>query len=248
MVTRIKGWGPTLGLITAFMLGYVTLVLVVQLTLNQPVAATCIANIGLIAGVAWWRHRDPPQAVPIPVVRRNQLAASGGIALITAWLCGQGIAQWVYRLPGNQSGFDASNQALHSAPVWQMVVLALVLAPLAEEGLLRALVFERLEGLTGMLPAALISAIVFGLIHGNVVALSYTVPLGFVLALIYARQRSWLDSTLAHASFNALSLIGIYPIKNVNAETAITLALVLITTCVFFFITTKSELREAGVG
>jgi membrane protease YdiL (CAAX protease family) len=91
------------------------------------------------------------------------------------------------------------------------VVLAalslVVIAPVVEELVFRGLLFGALASRLGVLASALITALVFGAIHGDPVLFPSLVALGFINALAYASTGNlWVPITL-HALNNSLGAI-----------------------------------------
>ncbi len=105
--------------------------------------------------------------------------------LITAGNVGSGFADW--------SGLE---------------VLVLVLAtgmfgPIAEELIFRGLLMNSLWQVFDLHKAAIISAICFGLLHGNsVITIASAMFMGVALAYTYAINRNLLDSIIAHLIYN----------------------------------------------
>jgi len=84
-------------------------------------------------------------------------------------------------------------------------VMALGLAPLAEETFFRGFVFEGLRHRWGLWWSALASGILFGLMHLQVGAMIPFSAIGVVFALAYAYSGSILPSVAAHMAFNSVS-------------------------------------------
>lgn len=103
--------------------------------------------------------------------------------------------------------YAESASALENGPlVWELLAVV-VLAPLTEEVVLRGLLYSRLKrGLPAML-ALILQAVVFGLLHGQLLWVCYTACLAIVLALVYDAYRSLWASVALHFSFNASSYL-----------------------------------------
>ena len=85
------------------------------------------------------------------------------------------------------------------------ILATVVLAPITEEVIFRGLIFSRLErAMPGWL-AAVLSALAFGLCHGQPVWMAYAFVLGLVFAFLRLRTGSILPSLLAHFIFNGIS-------------------------------------------
>ncbi len=88
-----------------------------------------------------------------------------------------------------------------------MMVAIVVMAPLAEEILFRGILFGSLWPIWGLGWAVIVAGVVFGLAHMNLTLLIPLACAGMVLNLVYYKTRSLIPSTIAHASFNLLSVI-----------------------------------------
>jgi uncharacterized protein len=99
----------------------------------------------------------------------------------------------------------AGNGALALAGV---AILVTVIAPIAEEFFFRGYFFTALRSWKGVWPAAIITGVVFGAIHGSSAPAGYLVPLalfGFVLCLVYWRTGSLYPCMSLHALNNSLA-------------------------------------------
>lgn len=101
---------------------------------------------------------------------------------------------------------------------WQLVaffLLACVLAPITEELVFRAFIFNAVARYGGFWVGAVVSGILFGLIHVSSSALDvlvFALPLalgGIVLAFVYARSTCYWSNVITHALFNSVSVIAI---------------------------------------
>lgn len=85
-----------------------------------------------------------------------------------------------------------------------------VLAPITEELMFRGFCFSALKRYFGLWPGAVVSALAFGAMHGNLIAF---VPLslgGLILVFVYYRTGSLYASMLTHGIFNALSIVIVF--------------------------------------
>lgn len=92
-----------------------------------------------------------------------------------------------------------------------LILLAVVMAPLFEEIVFRGIIMKGLIN-KGMKPitAIIISAVVFGVVHGNPWQFVGAVLLGSVLGLVYYKTKSLLLPILLHAFNNLCSSILIF--------------------------------------
>ncbi|GMT49831.1 MAG: hypothetical protein IEMM0008_1370 [bacterium] len=89
-------------------------------------------------------------------------------------------------------------------------VMAIVLAPVFEEILFRGLLFRLLQSKWSTELAALVTSVIFGVIHFSLYALFPITALGMVLAWSYQKSNSLITPIVAHALWNATILLSVY--------------------------------------
>lgn len=95
---------------------------------------------------------------------------------------------------------------------WMMIVLAVCIAPAAEELFFRGLLYPVLVGRIGIAPAIGVVSVFFALVHAaqlgwSVPAVSLMVIVGFALTLVRAYANSLAASFLLHVSYNGFLFI-----------------------------------------
>lgn len=85
-----------------------------------------------------------------------------------------------------------------------------VFAPILEEILFRGMIFNRLREEMNVVVAAIIQAIIFGIMHGNMLQFFYTFALALVMAYVYVKTDSLWMSILVHITYNLFG-VAIYP-------------------------------------
>ena len=85
--------------------------------------------------------------------------------------------------------------------LWAVILSAVILAPIMEELIFRKLVLDRLAGY-GPAVAMVVSALVFGLAHGNFYQFFYAFLLGLIFAYIYLRTGKVRYSMMLHMMVN----------------------------------------------
>lgn len=81
-----------------------------------------------------------------------------------------------------------------------------ILVPISEELVFRGLTMSRMEEYWGRKYAIVLSALLFAVIHGNLLQGLYTFPLGLLFAYVYDRYHTLLAPVLFHAASNLLSV------------------------------------------
>ena len=81
-----------------------------------------------------------------------------------------------------------------------------IIAPVIEELFFRGLIYGRLRQAMKPIVAILISSLLFGIFHGNIVQGIYAFLIGFVLALVYEKTGALWLSMLGHALINTIGV------------------------------------------
>jgi membrane protease YdiL (CAAX protease family) len=234
-----RAWGKTIAILGGSLAAYVAVTLLVTLLTGDAIAGAAASNlaVAVLAVVYRWRSTGTPLApAPQPRALTVSFWLTAVAGLILCWLAGQTAAAWVYATWGSR-GFDAVNSAKMESPVWLLVLTVLILAPLGEESLMRGIAFPALRKHWPPLAAAFVTAMVFSLLHGNLVQIVLTVPLGILLAFVYeASQRLW-PVVIMHVLFNmAASFVPKVLVEGI-AYLPMVVALVLAVALVLFALT-----------
>lgn len=204
----IRQWMRTCAILAAALAGYIGTALIGTMVTGDAVAGAAISNIAALAiaiGYRWWVNRSPLAGPPQPRALRPSFWITVISALVVCWLLGQAAALWVYATIGSPQ-FDAITEAKVETSTGLLLLTTIVLAPIGEESLLRGVAYPALRRHWPPLASAFVTAMVFALLHANVVQLVLTVPLGLLLAFVYeATQRIW-PAILLHAAFNVASV------------------------------------------
>lgn len=90
-------------------------------------------------------------------------------------------------------------------PWWARILCYEIVAPISEELVFRQVIYKRLRGISSVWVAIIISALLFGLYHGNLVQGIYAFIMGCLLALVYEWTGSFAAPVLFHMIANHLS-------------------------------------------
>lgn len=111
-------------------------------------------------------------------------------------------------LPQLFPGYRAVSEGISRCGFWSQAAAVVVSAPLLEEVLMRGLVYGRLKEALGKPRTAMaVSALAFGMFHGNVVQGIYAFAVGLFFARVYEACGTLFLPVLAHAAVNAASLL-----------------------------------------
>jgi uncharacterized protein len=103
------------------------------------------------------------------------------------------------------SGLEDAGQNLLVAVATGMLLI--IVAPVAEEVFFRGFLYQAFRNSFGVLPGALLSALIFGAIHFEFFKLVQLAILGVILALLFEKTRSLWSPIILHAVNNTLAYI-----------------------------------------
>lgn len=152
----------------------------------------------------------------------------GYIALATllGWGIGQIIAHTCYALFGS-SNFDSVSASFSSDRVFLVLILAVLIAPVSEEMLMRGVIYPLLRFRFSAYVACIITACVFGLLHGNAIQFVVTIPLSILTAWVYELTRDVTYCAAMHMLFNATAMI--IPVSWITELNPVVLAIFVLT-------------------
>jgi membrane protease YdiL (CAAX protease family) len=98
------------------------------------------------------------------------------------------------------------NLTMGGSALWQ-VIAVVVAAPICEEVVFRGLVFTRLKKGMATWVALILQALAFGLMHGQILWISYAFVTGIVIGLLFEAYDSLFAPLLFHFAVNASSYL-----------------------------------------
>ena len=102
---------------------------------------------------------------------------------------------------------DTMSLVTDGKSLMEMIYWMGIVAPVAEETVFRWMVFARLRDYMKLWPSVLISALMFGIYHGNIVQFLYAFLLGSLFAYFMEMTGSLYASVLLHIGANIWSLV-----------------------------------------
>lgn len=116
--------------------------------------------------------------------------------------------------PQSEQDYQETIQSLVKSPVTSLLQVCII-APVIEEILMRGFVLGGLEKSYGVMKALFISALLFALLHFNMVQTLSAFVCGIILGLLYLKTNSIPCCIIAHCGYNLLSYIAMmYPYRN----------------------------------
>ena len=191
---------------------------------RSEILATSVADVAITGVLVFWLarwHREWRAAMvlrPAPerIWRDLVYGAVAGLILVPAvGLISGGIEAILREAVGHRvTTPEQVAPGLSPLAVGSLVLLAVVVAPISEEFFFRGVLFRTVRDRHGFWPAALASAIPFGLVHYvqapavDALVLQLTMVFtGIGLAWIYERRGSIVASMAAHMAFNVVGLV-----------------------------------------
>ncbi|HWT07155.1 MAG TPA: CPBP family intramembrane glutamic endopeptidase, partial [Xanthomonadales bacterium] len=166
-----------------------------------------------MAWYAWRQLRKARSPMPLRVPSRTELLIFAGtliVMLITNFIS-DAILSAIGQADHVQVGFENFSVKMNTATGTAFAIALTALGgiafgPFAEELALRGLLFGGLTSRFGVLPAAILSGIVFGALHGDPIYFTVLAVHGCIVALAYAATGNLLIPIALHASTNAITL------------------------------------------
>lgn len=110
-------------------------------------------------------------------------------------------------LPLLSPTFQEISKLIYTGNFWLELVTAGIIVPIAEELIFRGVLFKRLKAATKLTWAIIISSMLFGIMHGNLVQFVYATILGAVMCFVYIRCKNILAPILLHMAANTASVL-----------------------------------------
>lgn len=179
----------------------------VQLLMEYNFPITLVVDGLVLAILLYFYRRDSLRLVTVKMkvtwVHWIVIAACGACSCLAVnyLISFSGLIQLFYEQ------YDEISGLLYYGNIWQELILMAVAAPVLEEVLFRGLIYKRLRTYCTFPVALLVSAMLFGVYHGNVVQGVYAFLLGAVMAFVYERFRTIAAPIVFHGAANLISVI-----------------------------------------
>lgn len=108
--------------------------------------------------------------------------------------------------------FSEASQVLYAYPLWQAILANSLLVPIAEEVVFRGLMFSRLQKAMPNVAVALITSLLFGLVHGQLIWMLFAFVVGLVLSFVRIKTGSILPTIIMHVMINTYATLISYRI------------------------------------
>ena len=131
------------------------------------------------------------------------VAVGFGLMYIGAFM-GNGVMSWLSEYTGN----DYSNalEEVVNGNLWVTALFVVIIAPIGEEFVFRKLLIDRTHKY-GSFISAILSGLIFGLMHGNIYQFFYAALLGLLLGYIYSNTGNIKYCIAIHAIINFIGSV-----------------------------------------
>ncbi|MBQ7333836.1 MAG: CPBP family intramembrane metalloprotease [Clostridia bacterium] len=129
-------------------------------------------------------------------------------------MAGNLIGQSLNASISNIFGIEINNTTadlITEAPIWLVFILVVILAPIVEELIFRKLMIDKLSRY-GDTVAIIVSAVAFGLFHGNFYQFFYAAFLGLLLGYVYCKSGKVKYTIIYHMIINFLGSVAVIPL------------------------------------
>lgn len=110
-------------------------------------------------------------------------------------------------LAAASAGFAEANSKFFGSTLALELIGSAFLTPILEELIYRGVIFERLRKMMGCLPAVVLSALLFAIMHFNWVQFIFAFLIGMLLALFVEKTGHVYGAIVAHMASNFLAVV-----------------------------------------
>lgn len=166
-----------------------------------------VLGLGLAALIARPVPAAAPERHPMTVTTLLKLLCIGYALLYIGNLVGSFFASFLSQVSSTEA-VNPLEALVGETPLWAQALVMLIIGPLFEELFFRRVLIDRMS-VYGDRVAILISALMFGLFHGNFFQFFYAFALGLLFGYVYVRTGNIWYSVGLHAALNLLG--GVIP-------------------------------------
>lgn len=177
------------------------------------------ADLLILFVLAVWfgcRGKNIPRSLEMNKVSvsRILLAVIAGIGLSFALSYAMTAVEMLF--PSAMEEYNEHMSMVDGASSLAYILAGIVLAPIVEELLFRALSVKYLDRVLPRFLSVVLVAGVFGLAHGNIIQAIYAGTLGVVLGCLYFAYDSVLVPMALHFGFNLVSIMALFDLENMS--------------------------------
>lgn len=92
-------------------------------------------------------------------------------------------------------------------PIFIQVITSGILGPIMEELIFRGIVYNRLKTRMNPMRAIILTSLIFGLLHGNIIDSIYAFGVSFILIYLYEKDKTIISPMIMHISLNTTIIL-----------------------------------------
>lgn len=174
---------------------------------GSRVVGAVVADVTMtLAVVLWYRMSDRVSTKDLAPTRKTTPSRWAVLIGVTAvcWALSTTAALVVMRSHPEQAAGGTGQE-----PLWRLLLLSLLVAPVAEETIMRWAVQPLLRRAMGPWIAVCTTAALFSVMHGTYAGIALTFPVGLLTALVYEESHDLRVVIVLHVVFNVLARSGL---------------------------------------
>lgn len=191
---------------------------------------------GMVSGIAILLGMLPIWSMlkkeALPVWKKKGNVTSYGVLAAIALCVSMGVNILFFQMGITESSaaYTRVEEAQYGVAFAIGLILYGVISPIAEEAVFRGIIYNRMKRCFSVKLAVPLSALLFGLYHGNTVQALYGFLLGVIIAIVYERSESFAAPVIFHAVANVTVFTVTYRngLRDLNSAVAIGLAVALL--------------------
>jgi len=132
------------------------------------------------------------------------------LCILLILILGGLLSRWASSLLGVSNETISFLKDVSSGKLWLDILnfklMGVIIIPFAEELIFRGLIFKYIRQKKSFLFSAILSSLLFGVLHFNLAAIPFLVILGFVNAFVLERSKSMFYPTFIHIGVNNFAI------------------------------------------
>ncbi len=178
----------------------------IQNNMGIMVIVSAVLAILTLAIIYKARHEKMSEKINLKPASAKHILAGAGIGT-AMYILVVGVLMHLPLSENMLNSYAESANGLFSQSVILAIIGNVIAAPVIEEIIFRGLLFDRFKKAMPVGLAMLLSSVIFGLMHGQIVWVCYATVVGLFLAFIYHKTGSILPGVVAHMFLNGTSTL-----------------------------------------
>lgn len=215
---------------------YVAIMLAVYAITHKTVMSVTFTNSLAATYVIIWRKRHATSSLITRKPTSSLDILLAVVMIVAINMSATTLALWIKNLLDAPSPIQSVTSEL---PLAAIIALSIFVAPIGEEALMRGFIYPIMRQRFSAPVTIAFSTLAFAFMHGNIVQIVLTIPLGIACCYVYEHTHSLMKCIGVHMLFNALTVV--LPQHHVSATNASIALLMLIVTFNLWMRTNHSE-------